>query len=287
MQKNANKLQEFLDDRKTKGDKDNTIKVYKSEIRLFINWLGDTNIENITPALLREYLLNLSATRKSSFSAFSYIRVFLNWYWDEYEPETKNPIKKVKVSVPKINPKQPYSDDDIKRLLMVASVEKDNLRNTAIINLMLDTGLRSFELININIEDIDFSNNSIYIPKGKGGKTRVVLFGMASCRSIQAYLSKRKNYKSEDPLFIGICQERLNYYSLRRVLLGLCEKAKVDYKGLHSMRRKFCLDVYHNGMDLLLIQKLMGHDQLRTTQRYIKLDMEDVKSSYISPADKL
>jgi site-specific recombinase XerD len=286
MQKNANKYSAFINDRKLKGDKASTIKTYKNELNLFFRFIN-CEIEDITPSIIRAYLANLNTTRKSSFGAFAVLRIFFNWYWDEYDLDIKNPIKKVKVSVPKVNPKQPFSDNDIKKLLMVASIEKNNLRNTAIINVMLDTGLRSFELINLNIENVDFDNNSIYILRGKGNKTRVVLFGIETAKALKLYLNTRKEISNDAPLFIGIKSERLNYYSLRRIILNLCEKTSVDYKGLHSMRRKFCLDVFHSGMNLMLIQKLMGHERQSQTQTYLKLDIKDIIENYKSPIDRL
>ncbi|GAP07133.1 site-specific recombinase XerD [Anaerolinea thermolimosa] len=274
-------LTSFLQDRKIKGRSLKTISLYQSELRLFQNWLGEREVNATT---LREYFLELGTHRNRGGVHCSYrvIKSFLNWLVEE-EILVKNPIDKVKIPSSKLAPLPEYTQEEVKKLLKVA-----NLRDTAIIKCLIDTGCRANELLSLQIKDIHFTSGQVLIRHGKGDKPRIVWLGKEARKSLQEYLSTRE-VTPESPLFINQRGEKLAFFGLREIIKRLCKRAGVTHRGLHSFRRYFALTLYRRGIDILSISRLLGHTSIEVTKRYLNINNEDLQRvmESASPADFL
>jgi len=273
----------FLMDRTTRGLSPRTIESYKENLKLFFQYLdqqGVVSINDITPEVLRMYLLELSTHRNKGGVHIVYrcIRAYLNWWEFESDGEFKNPIKKIKLPAVNIQPLEPANLDNIRAILALA-----NDRDKAIILTLLDTGIRANELIHIQHTDIDPIVGSIIIQHGKGDKQRMVYLGRNARRAI------RKLPITGKYLFTNTFGDKLAYNGLREIIRRLCERAGIGMISLHSFRRAFALQMLRAGENIYTIQRLLGHSSLQILQRYIKVNDEDIQSAHerSSPGDSL
>ena len=213
------------------------------------------------------------------------IKTFLKWYWDEVEPDAKNPIDKVKA--PK-NPEEPIegiSREDFDKLIEACPKNTFyGIRDVTILMVLLDTGIRATELCEINIDDIDFTGSSILIRQGKGRKPRYVFMGKTARRQLRKWL--RTMDATSGALFVNRYGEKIAYTTLREVIRRLSAKAGIPTPSIHDFRRAFCLECLRKGIDLLTISRLMGHTSLQLLSRYAKQTTGDLSNKYKSIVDE-
>jgi site-specific recombinase XerD len=119
----------------------------------------------------------------------------------------------------------------------------------------------------MNINDIDLISGSVMIRYGKGGKTRMVFIGRKTRRAMRVYLRIRQD--QNPALFVANDAERLTYDGLRQLLERRSKRAKLSSKPkLHSFRRAFALNMLRGGIDIFVLQRLMGHADLQVLRRY-------------------
>jgi len=284
----------FLLDRRSRNLSHNTINFYTQELNFFVDFVdrqGVTMLDDLTPELIRLYLVGLSERRNGGgcHAAYRAIRAFLLWAWDEYDFPTRNPIGKV--NAPKrskdVLPGIPL--DDVQA--MVAACKGDSLaiRDKAILLTMLDTGARAFELTAWDVSALNIPDGSLTIEHGKGDKKRSVFVGKTTRRALTAYLRTREKVRDGSALFATRDNERFTVQGLRRMIEKRAGQAGVKVPGLHDFRRCFALNCLRSGMDLLTLQALMGHSDLSTLKRYVKLDEDDLRQTHAhnSPVERM
>jgi site-specific recombinase XerD len=174
----------FLIDRKARGLAEGTLRFYRIKFKLFTDFCETqvvTQIHQITPTLLRQYLLYLEETGHNEgcqHAAYRTLRAFLYWFEDEDEPEGwKNPIRKVKAPKEPTEPIDPVPLDTVSRMIKVC--ERGTFtgdRDAAILLCLLDTGARAGEFLAINLNDINQARGDILIRARQGEKTANSLY---------------------------------------------------------------------------------------------------------------
>jgi len=286
-------IQSFLLDRRAMNVSKGTLHFYNAKMGVFSDYctdVGTESIPQITPTLLREFLLYLKDKGHNEGGTFAFyraVKTFLLWYEDEFEPENwKNPIRKVTAPKVSIEPLEGVSKEEV--YLLIGYCEKGTFygeRNKAILLTLVETGVRATELININCEDIDLLESHILIRQGKGRKPRDVFFGKTARKQLRTYLKLRGN--SKGALFTTKDSERLTYNGLREIIRRLSKKAKIKEPGLHDFRRTFAIECLRNGIDIQTIARLMGHSTLQVISRYLRQTKQDLGSLYKSVIDNL
>ena len=184
-----------------------------------------TSVIQITPNVIREYILRLEAADHNPggrHAHYQALRAFLYWYQDEVELEDwKNPIKKVRAPLKPDIPLEPVSIDSINKLVNTCSGESfTDSRDKAILLSLFDTGARAGEFLKINLDDINQVMGDIIIRAGKGGKPRTVFIGKQTRRSIRRYLKLRNDHSPAlwvtDP---SHGSNRLTYWGLRSMII--------------------------------------------------------------------
>jgi len=138
--------------------------------------------------------------------------------------------------------------------------------------------LRVGELVGLNLEDLNLDRRMARV-RGKGRKERLVPFGRPAAAAITAYLPVRAGWRrgisaDEDPLFVNQRGGRLSDRSVRRIIdQGVRRTADLNHLHPHSLRHAFATHLLEAGMDLRMIQELLGHSSLATTQVYTKIDL--------------
>ena len=177
--------------------------------------------------------------------------------------------------------------EEMKRLLDQPNVSLAvQIRDKAIMEVMYSTGIRSNELLSLQVYDVDLRDKVLYIRKGKGKRQRVVPLGKRAVQYLREYLEKirprhaRKNPK-ERALFLSNRGLSLTWNAMRANINQYQQKAGIKKRvGLHTFRRSCATHMLQQGADIRYIQKLLGHKYLSTTQAYTKVIPVDLKQTH-------
>jgi integrase/recombinase XerC len=178
------------------------------------------------------------------------------------------------------------SVDDVFQLLGGIKVKKSlDVRDRAILEFFYSTGVRVSELVGLNWADVDFQLEIVRVV-GKGSKERIIPFGKVAKEALEAYAAEQRkiwNYpcRGEAPVFLNNRGERITTRSVARIVEKHLRQAGITVKmGPHGLRHTFATHLLNNGADLRVIQEMLGHASLSTTQRYTHLNLEQLTAVY-------
>lgn len=167
------------------------------------------------------------------------------------------------------------SEEEVARILKATS----NLKHKAILTTLYSAGIRTGELLNLKITDIDSDTMRIWIHEGKGCKDRLTTLSSHLLNLLRAYFQK---YKPREYLFEGQNGGPYSATSIRRVLQGACEQAGIQKKVRpHTLRHSFATHLLEGGTNLRYIQELLGHTSAKTTEIYTHVSskkLEEIRS---------
>lgn len=224
------------------------------------------------------------------------INTLFKWLVAEGALQT-SPMSSIPKPVVRLEEKQPLTQEQAKALLRAARNSLHPLRDQAIVLLLLDTGIRNTELVELKLKHIDLRARHCIVT-GKGNKVRTVHFGMATGNALRLYLRSRSGADEEpvedEPAFradkCGQAIRPLTRSGLQQLLERL-GKASGITRGCspHVLRRTFAVSWLRNGGNIFSLQAMLGHSDLRMTQRYLSLARADIaeQARQFSPADRL
>lgn len=191
------------------------------------------------------------------------IKAFMKWYGE--------PMDDFKVKIPKTLP--PFTkDEEIKQLLEAVenkrSHKKSIIRDILLIELALNSGMRRGELANLEVKDIH--PDLLVIREGKGGKDRIIPLVPAMAKRLQNYA------KTKQPNEKVFC---LKAPSISNKIKQFAKKAGLSDLHTHSLRHKFATDLLVKGANIRVVQELLGHENLATTQVYLSITDEHLKEA--------
>ncbi|MEG2458078.1 MAG: tyrosine-type recombinase/integrase, partial [Bacilli bacterium] len=175
--------------------------------------------------------------------------------------------------------------NELLELIQAAESNKYNQRDSLIIELLYDTGIRISEITNIKIKDIDFSCRSIRI-LGKGNKTRIVYFGEYAEEKIKKYINdlrcKTLSKRDSDYLLVSLHSDKITSRYIRKIVDDLVSKTSIKTKITpHVLRHTFATDMLNNGADIRVVEELLGHKNLSTTEIYTHVTSERLRDVYL------
>jgi integrase/recombinase XerC len=177
---------------------------------------------------------------------------------------------------------------DADRLLDVAAVAADDedpihIRNRAVLELLYASGIRVGELVAIDVDDVDLGTNMVRVT-GKGAKERVVPFGIPARRALELWLTTRSRLARADSgpaLFLGRRGRRVDPRQVREVVHALLAHVPdAPDLGPHGLRHSAATHLLEGGADLRVVQELLGHASLATTQLYTHVSLDRLRRSY-------
>jgi len=185
---------------------------------------------------------------------------------------------------PKLEKKLPsyLSMNEINELLDKVGDDELNFLNKAIIEMFYGTGIRLTELINIKLNDVNFSNNTVKV-LGKGSKQRIVPFGSKAETALKNYIQIRDiiNLNKLDLLFMSKKGKKLYAVEVRRMVKkNLSTVTDIKKNSPHVLRHSFATHLLDNGADIRAVKDLLGHENLSTTQIYTHVNPEKLKKVY-------
>ncbi|MFA5603531.1 MAG: tyrosine recombinase XerC [Bacilli bacterium] len=280
---------DYIDDEKKYSN--HTVIAYSNDLEEFLIFIKNLNINEIKSidySTIRQYLTvlyNKNYTKKTISRHISTLRSFFK-YLLKTKVINKNPM--TLVSNPKPDKKLPnyLHSKELAELLEVPNINTPlGFRNKLIIELLYSTGIRVSELVNIKIQDINFFEMSIKV-MGKGSKERYVIFGNVLKKMLIEYLNDQRLHllkgKTGDCLLINKNGTNLSDRGVRLIIDQIVKKSSLSKKvSPHVIRHTFATEMLNNGADLKIVQELLGHSNLSTTQIYTHISNERLREVYL------
>ena len=263
---------------------DNTVSSYKENLYIFNMEMKEKNITSIDNDDIKKFLKK--ENEKSSKTRAHYITVLNNFYAFLIRENiiSTNPMETIKQ--PKLEKKLPdyLTEEEVDKLLDIDLNDAYDYRNKAMLETLYGTGIRVSELINIKISDIDFSECFIRIT-GKGSKDRIVPFNDICKDYLEKYINEYRNEllkkKDSEYVFINSLSGKISRQGFFKILKQICLKKGINKNvSPHLLRHSFATHLLNNGADLRIIQELLGHSDLSTTQIYTEVLNEKLKKDY-------
>lgn len=258
----------------------NTIRTYCNEFAVFLKTLNDTPAVSLTTSRVKDYLEYCTTALRLSENTIHSRMNALKFYYEQVLRREKFfyeiPRPKKHIMVPQVLGKEEI-------VLILRAIT--NTKHKCMIMLAYGCGLRVSEVTNLKVTDIDSLRNILYIRKGKGKKDRIVNISPILLAMLREYY---KEYQPKDFLFEG--QEKGSRYSSRSLQLIISkakESAGIKKGGsMHMLRHSFATHLLDKGTDVVMIQKLLGHNDIKTTLRYLHVSNKSL-GNIISPIEDL
>jgi len=249
-----------------------TVKEYGILVELLLRWVKKAP-RSVTPADLELYKRYLSLDRKNAKTTLYLSIKAIQAFYRYLEMDVAKNLKPPKRGEP--IPKY-LSEAEMAELLK--SCEEDS-RDFAMVLTLGYTGMRVGELCGLNVEDVDFSDGVITVKYGKGDKQRIVLIEEKTGTALRKYLDKRKAV--EGPLFLSSRRNRIKPRAVQRIVCKYAKKAGIIKKVTpHVLRHTFATTLLRRGADIRIIQQLLGHASVATTQIYTHVDDRMLRDAY-------
>lgn len=257
------------------GKSEKTVVAYSHTIRKLAEFLQkpyeDMDTFDIRYFLASEKKRGLSDRTLENMRAN--LSAFFQWMTLE-EIFSKNPCMRIAPIKYADKVRFPFSSVEIDALRSACK----NLKERALIEFLLSSGVRVSELSDMKITDVDMDTLSVHVVCGKGAKGRKTYIDELCKVHLQKYLLARE--EKQDILFCNRLHEKLNPGGVRFILKSIGERAGVENVHPHRFRRTFATNLSKRGMDIQEIRKLLGHSNINTTLGYIYTDDSKVHASY-------
>ncbi|MBA7472332.1 Tyrosine recombinase XerC [subsurface metagenome] len=269
-----------------------TIRNYRADLADFFKFLKGTELtllNEVDRHVLRDYLSLLverGIAKASIARKLSAIRSFFRYLVRE-EVIAKNSIEQV--SSPKLDKRLPsfLTKEEMVKLLNTPDLSTPlGQRDRALLELLYASGLRVSELVSLTPEQIDLETNEIRV-WGKGSKERMVLMGEPAAGAIKNYIgdgrARLRGEKKSQALFLNRYGQRLPERSVQRLLHEYAKKAGIGKRvHPHMLRHTFATHLLDGGADLRVVQELLGHARLTSTQIYTHVTKGQARKVYLS-----
>ncbi|HSX12606.1 MAG TPA: site-specific tyrosine recombinase/integron integrase [Rhabdochlamydiaceae bacterium] len=269
-----------------KGLAQNTLIAYQRDIRLFWKIVQNNSLAAITSVQEQDLLFFLSALKEKQYASSSIYRILMAlkvffrflkrekllpqeaaFYWD---------TPKLWQLVPEI-----LTQNEMDKLLSMPQAEDFvGARDKAILEVLYASGLRVSELCSLCIKDVE--EEFVHV-KGKGGKTRIVPIARKAVQAIDHYLLhfRKQAGEQEEALFVTTKGKRIDRMTVWNRVKFYAKKAELSKKvSPHTFRHSFATHLLENGADLRIIQELLGHSNIGTTDRYTQISQKHLIQSF-------
>ena len=261
----------------------NTLKSYQNDLKDFDKYFKG-EIKDLDYFELQKYIDKIHELNTRSVAhRITVINSFYNFLVNE-DVIKENPC--LNIASPKIPKTLPnyLTEEEIDKLLKVNLYTPYDYRNKAMLELLYATGLRITELCNLKITDVDFDNSIIRV-FGKGKKERIVPVSDIALKYLKLYVYSYRNVilknRISDYIFISNSLKNISRQGFFKILKSECKRSGIEKNvSPHVLRHSFATHLLKHGADLRIIQELLGHEDIATTQIYAHLVNEKLKDDY-------
>lgn len=259
-----------------RGFSQRTVDTYLKQNKLFLDYIKKKPSQ-VTEDDIKDYLVDVMTNKKLSARTASLKKSALKFFYDNVLDKKIVTLKTPKIpkSIPEV-----LTKDEIKDLIDAAGSKKTKL----IIKFLYSTGLRVSELINLKLNDLALKQKEGWVRKGKGSKDRFFKIPDSLTKDIEDYIKTLDN--EEIYLFPGK-NNTLSARNIQKIIQKAAERAGIKKEvSPHKLRHSYATHLLDNGVDIRMIQELLGHSNLSTTQIYTHVSKEQLKKIK-SPLDSL
>ena len=268
-----------------------TLSSYQRDLDRYLEWLDAKALGDVTATDIEDHLvflrkdLNLAAS--SAARALAAIRGLHSFA----HADGRLPFD-VAADVP-----TPSQGSSIPKALSLAQVEallnavpagdgasQINIRDRALLEMLYSTGARITELLDLDVDDLDREQRMLLV-RGKGGKERIVPLGRPALEAVERYLVRARpslNKKGSPALFLNNRGARLGRQSGFKIVAQAADAAGLQHVSPHSLRHSFATHLLEGGADIRVVQELLGHASVATTQIYTKVSPEHLREIWAS-----
>lgn len=263
----------------------NTVSSYGTDLYRLSAYFDKKNILKLTVRDIEKYLATLENLSPASIShAISSLRTFYNYYI-KLNKISENPMDTIRQ--PKLGKHLPtfLTVEEVDKLLNIHVNDGFTARNKAILELMYATGLRISEVINLEFNNID-TEECIVRVMGKGSKERIVPINDIAIDALNIYV---KDYRPgmligniHNYIFVNNHGKKMTRQGVFKMIKSECLKKHIEKNiSPHTLRHTFATHLLENGADLRIIQELLGHSDISTTQIYTHLTNQKLRQDYL------
>ncbi len=279
-----------------RGRSANTIAAYRRDLSGLLSALGDgATVDALESAALAAYIRGLRErpeplAASSIARTISSVRGFTRFLVDEGLLDTDPAVDLVAPKQPARLPKA-LTIEQVEQLIAATDGDEPaDLRDKALVELLYATGARISEAVALNVDDLVGEDGTADVVRlfGKGGKQRIVPVGSYARSALDAYLVRARPVlstrgRSTPALFLGVRGSRLSRQNAWLLLRAVAERAKLDVElSPHSMRHSFATHLLQGGADVRVVQELLGHASVATTQIYTRVTADALRDVYVT-----
>lgn len=278
-----------------RGRSTNTIQAYRRDLQAWLRWLEGRQVSDAQAVSARhvaDYVASLSGAATTIARALSSIRTFHRYLLDEgvvsSDPTAEVPAPALPARLPKA-----LSIEQVQSLLeTVIGDEPEALRDRALLEFLYATGARITEAVSMSVDDVlgdDQRTRETIRVTGKGKKQRVVPIGSYARAALDAYLTRarpifaKRAARSSANVFLGSRGGPLSRQNAWLILQRAAERANLPGSvSPHTLRHSFATHILAGGADIRVVQELLGHSSVQTTQIYTRVTIDTLRDVYQS-----
>jgi site-specific recombinase XerD len=293
------KIDSFMKSLSTQTRSAETLRTYRQNLTRFEAFLNEIGlwVNRVKPSTITEFLNHLEENKGRTASGglssstigrrLSVVNAYYEWLRNESDTVVRNPVERVRR--PKVRNEKPRDVDDSVLAKLVDGIS--NARDRAIVLLFVYNGLRLSELRQLDKTTItlrrrkepdgtyQFGSGEIV---GKGGKRRSFLVGPKAMQAVATYIKQDRMSDAQTPLFLSSRKTRLSNRAIQQIVDKWCTRLGASHLHMHQFRHSFATRNVNAGMSAAVLQELMGHANLNTTQRYFHMKPERLQREYFS-----
>lgn len=282
-----------------RGLSEHTISAYRRDLRRYVTFLASRGIERpaaVDPSTVRSFMASVSAgvhgpdarpyAARSVARALSSVRSFHRFLvrdgMTEHDPAREISSPRLPRTLPR-----PLTVGEVERLLEdAADPDARGLRDRAILEMLYGAGLRISELVALDVDDVDLEAGAVRA-MGKGSKQREVPIGHLAREAVGAYLTRSRpelaGAATRGALFLNARGGRLTRQGCARMLTVRASQARLESRvSPHTLRHSFATHLLEGGADVRVVQELLGHASVATTQIYTLVTRQHLREVYYS-----
>ena len=263
---------------------DNTVNSYGNDLNKVDSYFNGKDMLKLTTNEINKYIKSISFLAPATISHnISTLKSFY-LYYIKTGKITSSPVEAIKL--PKLGTHLPtyLTIDEVNSLLDIEINDPFQARNKAILELMYATGLRISEVVSLEFKNIDFDDCIVRV-MGKGSKERIVPLADITIKYLDLYINEYRNFilksKISEYIFVNYNGNRMTRQGFFKILKQICKSSGINKEiSPHILRHSFATHLLNNGADLRIIQELLGHENISTTEIYSHVSSEKIKKDY-------
>lgn len=291
----------FLRFLRTRTTSVETLRAYRQDLDKYEAFLRSRNLRvtQVKPTTITDFIDHLNSKRSTPMAPASVARrlavlkSFHDYIQDKSDGTIPNPVDRVKR--PKVQNELPRAVDDQALARLIDGIT--DVRDRAIILLFIYSGLRLSELRQLNKDTIVSrrrrmpDGSIIYLGtgevQGKGRKRRTFIVGEIALQALADYLREKRSRDPHPALFLSSRRQRISCRNIQDILDRWCSRLGIPHAHVHQLRHSFATRNVNAGMSAAVLQELMGHASLSTSQRYFRVKPERLSREYFAAMEYL